>query len=427
MSLQNTPLSNRLHIALIGRTNSGKSTLINAFTGQNTALVSEIKGTTTDPVFKSMEINGIGPVVFIDTAGFDDVSELGKKRIEKTRDILDKTDIALLVCSPQEEYEEEIKWKQILSEKHIPFVVILNKTDTISDSEREKIVHRIEELFSKETIISVSGLKSITEGRFSESPIFLQLKDLILQRLPPNKEEKTITGSLCTAGDVVILVMPQDLQAPKGRLILPQAQVIRELLDKKALPFCCTTSEFYHCLSALVKPPSLIITDSQVFHTVHETVMMWKMEKNIPQEEKPLLTSFSILMATQKGYIDLLMQGAKALDSLTNKSRVLIAEACTHAPLTEDIGREKIPHMLQKKYGVTNITFVSGVDFPKCFRDKKGKPMFDLIIHCGSCMFNPTFFKNRQELAKQDDIPMTNYGITIGYLTGVLPFVSIAK
>ena len=388
MSLNHTPTANRLHIALFGRRNSGKSSLINALTGQDAALVSDIPGTTTDPVNKAMELHGIGPCVIIDTPGFDDEGTLGEMRIERTLKAIERTDIALLLCE-ETNLQVEAAWMQQLKAKNIPVILILNKADI-----RKDISSLIEqELGEKPLLVSAKEKLGMEEIRLA-----------ILEKLPQDFEQPSITGDLVSENDLVLLVMPQDIQAPKGRLILPQVQTMRELLDKKCLIMSCTTDKLSQTLQALARPPKLIITDSQVFKTVYE--------------QKPvesLLTSFSVLMAGYKGDIGQFIEGASAIDRLTENSRVLIAEACAHAPMTEDIGRVKIPRLLRKKIGEgLQIDIVSGSDFPK---DLSG---YDLIIHCGACMFNRKHVMNRLESASSQQIPMTNYGITLAHLMGIL-------
>ena len=388
MSLQTTPSANRLHIALFGRRNSGKSSLINALTGQDTALVSDIPGTTTDPVSKAMEIHGIGPCVIIDTPGFDDEGTLGEMRIERTLKAIERTDIALLLCE-ETNLQVEAAWMQQLKAKNIPVILILNKADI-----RKDISPFIEqELGEKPLLVSAKEKQGMEDIRLA-----------ILEKLPQDFEQPSITGDLVGENDLVLLVMPQDIQAPKGRLILPQVQTMRELLDKKCLIMSCTTDKLPQTLQALARPPKLIITDSQVFKTVYEQ-----------KPAESLLTSFSVLMAGYKGDIRQFVEGASAIDRLTEHSRVLIAEACAHAPMTEDIGRVKIPRLLRKKIGEgLQIDMVSGSDFPK---DLSG---YDLIIHCGACMFNRKHVMNRLESASSQQIPMTNYGITLAHLMGIL-------
>ena len=388
MNLNNTPTANRLHIALFGRRNSGKSSLINALTGQDTALVSDIPGTTTDPVSKAMELHGIGPCVIIDTPGFDDEGTLGEMRIERTLKAIERTDIALLLCE-ENNLQEEAAWMQQLKAKNIPVILILNKADI-----RKDISSLIEqELGEKPLLVSAKEKQGMEDIRLA-----------ILEKLPQDFEQPSITGDLVSENDLVLLVMPQDIQAPKGRLILPQVQTMRELLDKKCLVMSCTTDKLPQTLQALARPPKLIITDSQVFKTVYEQ-----------KPAESLLTSFSVLMAGYKGDIRQFVEGASAIDRLTEHSRVLIAEACAHAPMTEDIGRVKIPRLLRKKIGEgLQIDMVSGSDFPK---DLSG---YDLIIHCGACMFNRKHVMNRLESASTQQIPMTNYGITLAHLMGIL-------
>ena len=391
MSLNNTPTGNRLHIALFGRRNSGKSSLINALTGQDTALVSDIPGTTTDPVSKAMELHGIGPCVIIDTPGFDDEGTLGEMRIERTLKAIERTDIALLFCE-ESELQVEKEWMQQLKAKNIPIILILNKTDI-----RKNIPSIIEEiesvLLQKPIAVSAKDKKGLEDIRLA-----------ILEKLPQDFEQPSITGDLVGENDLVLLVMPQDIQAPKGRLILPQVQTMRELLDKKCLIMSCTTDKLSQTLKALAYPPKLIITDSQVFKPVYEQ-----------KPAESLLTSFSVLMAGYKGDIRQFIEGASAIDCLTESSRVLIAEACAHAPMTEDIGRIKIPRLLRKKVGEgLHIDMVSGSDFPKDLSE------YDLIIHCGACMFNRKHVMNRLEQASTQQVPMTNYGITLAHLMGIL-------
>jgi [FeFe] hydrogenase H-cluster maturation GTPase HydF len=391
MSLNNTPSANRLHIALFGRRNSGKSSLINALTGQDTALVSDIPGTTTDPVSKPMELHGIGPCVIIDTPGFDDEGTLGEMRIERTLKAIERTDIALLFCE-EDDLCIESKWKQQLKAKNIPVIPIINKADIRKDI--TYISDSIEKEFGqKPIVVSAKNKQGMEEIRLG-----------ILEKLPQDFEQPSITGDLVSENDLVLLVMPQDIQAPKGRLILPQVQTMRELLDKKCLIMSCTTDKLTQTLQALTYPPKLIITDSQVFKTVYEQ-----------KPAESLLTSFSVLMAGYKGDIRQFIEGASAIDKLTESSCVLIAEACAHAPMTEDIGRVKIPRLLRKKIGDgLHIDMVSGSDFPK---DLSG---YDLIIHCGACMFNRKHVMNRLESASTQQVPMTNYGITLAHLMGIL-------
>ena len=391
MNLTNTPSANRLHIALFGRRNSGKSSLINALTGQDTALVSDIPGTTTDPVSKAMELHGIGPCVIIDTPGFDDEGILGEMRIERTLKAIERTDIALLFCE-ENDLQDEKAWMEQLKAKNIPVILLLNKVDIRKDI--ATITATIEQtLHQKPLIVSAKEKRGMEDIRLA-----------ILEKLPQDFEQPSITGDLVSENDLVLLVMPQDIQAPKGRLILPQVQTMRELLDKKCLVMSCTTDKLAQTLQAMAYPPKLIITDSQVFKTVYEQ-----------KPAESLLTSFSVLMAGYKGDIRQFIEGASAIDRLTEQSHVLIAEACAHAPQTEDIGRVKIPRLLRKKVGEgLQIDMVSGSDFPKDLST------YDLIIHCGACMFNRKHVMSRLERASAQEIPMTNYGITLAHLMGIL-------
>lgn len=390
-----TPNSNRLHIALFGRRNSGKSSLINALTGQDVALVSDTPGTTTDPVLKAMEIQGVGPCLFIDTPGYDDEGELGEMRMTRTLKATEKTDIAILLCHP--DMDKELQWIQQLKEKNIPVILLLNKADILEDA---------------------ASIASVIESKTGESPLIVSantrqgmedIRRAIIRRLPEDFDAQSITGKLVSAGDLVLLVMPQDIQAPKGRLILPQAQTLRELLDKKCIVVSCTTDQMEITLRALSRPPKLIITDSQVFKTVYERK---------PAESK--LTSFSVLFAAYKGDIGYYTASAATIGTLKETSRVLIAEACTHAPLSEDIGRVKLPRMLRQKIGEgLQIDIVSGNDFPANLEK------YDLIIQCGACMFNRKYVLSRIAQAKEQKVPMTNYGIAIAWLSRILDKIEL--
>lgn len=407
MALTQTPHSNRLHITILGRCNSGKSSLINALVGQEIAIVSDKRGTTTDPVLKAMEIRGIGACLFIDTPGFDDIGELGDLRVQQTKKALEKTDIAILIWGGDDTLlavsvlEEEKEWYAELKKRNIPIISIINKSDQRSEIERLK--NAVQSCIGEEALlVSAKTSQGIEE-----------IRTALLKKLPSDFDAQSITGSLVKENDVVLLVMPQDLQAPKGRLILPQVQTIRELLDKKCIVVSCTTDKLKETLVQLSHAPKLIITDSQVFRTVYDL-----------KPEESLLTSFSILFANYKGDISYYVESVAAIEALTPSSKVLIAEACTHAPATEDIGRVKIPALLRKRIGEElTIDIVSGTDFPdaECLVD------YDLIIHCGGCMFNRKYVLSRIERAKCKKVPMTNYGVTIAYLSGILPFISIER
>ena len=389
--MNETPRSNRLHIGLFGKRNSGKSSLVNALTGQAASVVSEVPGTTTDPVFKAMEIHGIGPCVFIDTAGFDDEGVLGELRVKQTLRALDRTDIALMVCT-DEHIDDELQWSRRMKEKDVPVVWILNKCD-LSENGGQTMRSIEKQCGQVPLLVSAKSRKGIEDVRLR-----------IRQLLPDETMEQGLLGGLAEEGDTVMLVMPQDIQAPKGRLILPQVQTLRELLDRKCLVMSCTTDKIDRMLQALSSPPKLIITDSQAFKTVYGKK---------PAESR--LTSFSVLFARHKGDIGYYMEGARAISRLTEQSRVLIAEACTHAPMQEDIGRVKIPAMLRKRIGeALQIDIVSGNDFPDSLAS------YDLIIHCGACMFNRKHVLNRIASAKRQHVPMTNYGVAIAFLSGIL-------
>lgn len=391
MSLTDTPRANRLHIGIFGKRNSGKSSLINAITRQDIALVSNIAGTTTDPVYKTMEIPGIGPCVFIDTPGFDDIGDLGELRNNKTKTTADKIDIALIVFTNLD-IAEELEWVQRFKKQKTPIVALINKADTLNCI--EKLSNKIHEATGLIPLIV-----STTEKIGIEA-----IHSAIMALLPEDYDVESITGTLAKPGDLILLVIPQDIQAPKGRLILPQVQTIRDLLDKKCLVMNCTTDCLDATLAVLNKAPDLIITDSQVFKIVYDKK---------PASSK--LTSFSVLFAGYKGDINAYKEGAYAIEHLTPSSKILIAEACTHAPLAEDIGREKIPHMLRQRIGETlKVDIVSGNSYPEDLSS------YDLIIHCGGCMFNKKYVLSRIHRAQTQGVPITNYGLTIAYLTGIL-------
>ena len=388
--LQETPAAQRLHIALYGRRNAGKSSLINALTGQQVALVSPVAGTTADPVKKAMELHPIGPVLFIDTAGYDDEGELGQLRVEATRDTLTRADVALLVIAG-EPSQEDLQWAQQLKEQNTPFLVVQTKGDLAAPAQLPP------DLAQRAVAVSAATGEGIEA-----------LRAALTALVPEDFGRQDLTRGLCSAGDVVLLVMPQDIQAPKGRLILPQVRTIRHLLDLKCTVVSTTNHGLDGALAALSAPPKLIITDSQCFPLVAAK-----------KPEQSLLTSFSILMAADKGDIDAFAQGAKAIGTLTQHSRVLIAEGCTHAPLEEDIGRVKIPRLLRRRVGQgLQVDVVAGSDFP---HDLTG---YDLVIHCGGCMFNRAYVLSRLSQAQGQGVPMTNYGVAIAYLTGILEQVS---
>ena len=440
MGLNSTPSANRVHIGFFGRRNAGKSSVVNAVTGQELAVVSDTKGTTTDPVYKSMELLPIGPVMIIDTPGFDDEGALGALRVRKTKQVLNKTDIAVLVIDATEgkkQCDEELI--HIFKEKEIPYIIVNNKADLLSDSlvkksevcpKRAEADETKENVSDQETLKTekenASGISDQTEktvsdsGKAEKNAVIIsgqklyvsaltgygiyELKECIGKLTPNEDMTLKIVGDLLNPGDFAVLVVPIDSAAPKGRLILPQVQTLRELLDKKCMVMSVTTDKLLPALNMLQQAPKLIITDSQVFDYVYQ---------NKPAES--MLTSFSVLFAAYKGDLPYYMEGARQIDAMNENSHVLIAECCTHAPLSEDIGRVKIPRMLRKRFGERlRIDHVSGTDFPQ---DLEG---YDLIIQCGACMFNRRYVVSRIDRAKAQNIPMTNYGITIAHLTGIL-------
>ena len=351
-----------LHIAFFGAANSGKSTLVNALAGQEVSLVSALPGTTTDPVRKRIELPGLGRCVLIDTAGYGDSSPLGAERERKTRAVVDETDIAVLLRSG---HPADGPWEALLRQAAIPLVPMEREDSP------EKLLRRIAEALPKE-------------------------------------EQKYLTGRLVRPGDTVVLVMPQDSEAPKGRLILPQVQVLRELLDRGCLPLCCQPAQLPEALAALQAPPALVITDSQVFKAVDAAL-----PASLP------LTSFSILLAAAKGDIGTFVEGAEAIGTLRPGSRVLIAEACTHVPDTEDIGRVKIPALLRKRVPSLQVDIAAGNDFPEDLSP------YSLIIHCGACVATATLVRSRIRKALLAGVPITNYGIALAKLQGILDRISM--
>lgn len=413
MSLNETPRANRLHIGIYGRRNAGKSSLINALTGQDIALVSPEAGTTTDPVFKSMELHPVGPVVFIDTAGFDDEGSLGRLRVERTQAVMEKTDVAIVVMdiNAEAEVETERRWIDMLTERKIPVIIAVNKTEELSqDTIEERLDNRLRAMFAGAGDAASAKCDVIPVSAVSGTGIE-ELRSAIERAVPEDYLRERILGDMIGEGELALLVMPQDIQAPKGRLILPQVQTIRELLDRKCTAVATTADGLERVLDSLKKAPDLIITDSQCFNMVYE--------------KKPLqsaLTSFSVLFAAYKGDIEKFTAGASVLDDMTEKSRVLIAEACTHVPLNEDIGREKIPNLLRKRFGSgISVTNVCGNDFPGNEELKE----YDLIIHCGACMFNRRHVLSRIAAAEAAGVPITNYGVVLAKLAGILDKIQL--
>jgi len=394
MSLNQTVSAERVHISFFGRRNAGKSSLVNAVTGQNLAVVSDVKGTTTDPVKKSMELLPIGPVVIIDTPGFDDEGALGELRVQKTREILAKTDVAVLVLDATEEMgAQEQEFLALLQEKKLPFVVVKNKVDLVNGEAPAKA--NGDAIQSAYPVIYVSATKNIN---------IKELKDLIGSLAKTKENNKKIVADLLEPGDVVILVTPIDESAPKGRLILPQQQTIRDIIDAGCMAFVCQDTELTETLASLAKPPKMVITDSQAFGRV---------SKMVPQEI--LLTSFSILFARYKGDLATQVKGAAMLSKLQDGDKILIAEGCTHHRQCGDIGTVKLPNWIQKfSNAKVQIDFTSGGEFPADVSEYK------LIVHCGGCMLNEAEMKHRISLAKEADVPMTNYGVAIAHVNGIL-------
>lgn len=388
--MTNTARSARYHIGIFGRRNAGKSSLVNTLAGQQVSIVSDVAGTTTDVVWKNIELPGIGAAVIGDTAGYDDGGLLGTMRVESTRRVVARIDLAvvLLTGSPGNA-ALELEWQQMFATADVPVIYLLARSDegTAALQQWSRVLEADVIPFSSHTGEGVQQLLArITACYGNDNNI------------------DDITHTLVKAGDVVLLVMPQDAQAPTGRLIVPQVQTLRNLLDKHCVPVCCAPEELPRLLSALKEPPSLVITDSQVFPQV---------KQQIPQGTR--LTSFSVLMARHKGDIETFRAGAKHLLSLKPDARILIAEACSHIPANEDIGRVKLPRLLRKKFGDgLHIEVVSGNDFPTDLAP------YDIVIHCGACMFTRRHVLSRVRQARAQGVPITNYGIAIAALTGIL-------
>ena len=396
MSLNEAPRGVRVHLALFGKRNAGKSSVINALTGQETAIVSDVKGTTTDPVFKAMEILPIGPCVIIDTAGLDDVGELGELRIKKTLEVLEKTDVALLIVDVKSGISEN---DQLIldkfKEKKKPLVVVLNKIDTLENADHESIATSLQETLNI-PVVSVSALQK--QG-------IKKLKNAIISVIPEDENKFKIVGDLIYPGDFVVLVTPIDKAAPKGRLILPQQQTIRDILESDAMAIVTKEYELRETLSNLAKKPKLVITDSQVF---------LKVAADTPKDI--LMTSFSILFARQKGDLTEFIRGAKAIDKLKDRDKVLIAEGCTHHRQSDDIGNVKIPRWIRQRTGKQiEFEFSAGATFTDDIKK------YALIVHCGACMMNRTGMLSRVEDARNQNVPIVNYGILIAYVQGLLP------
>ncbi len=385
MSLNDTVSAERVHIGFFGLRNAGKSSAVNAVTGQSLAVVSDVKGTTTDPVKKAMELLPIGPVVIIDTPGIDDEGDLGLKRVEKTREILAKTDVAVLVVDVQKgKQQEDLQLIKEFEQRNVPYIVAYNKSDLLENDV---------EIKENEILVSSKNGSNIH-----------QLKEKIGALSKTKAEPKYIVSDLLQKGDIVVLCMPIDESAPKGRLILPQQMTIREILDSNASAVCCQVQELAGTIKALSKKPELVITDSQAFEQV---------SKIVPADIK--LTSFSILMARYKGELKALIDGANALKSIKNGDKILISEGCSHHRQCNDIGTVKLPGWIKKYTNAEpEFTFTSGGEFPQ---DLSG---FSLVVHCGGCMLNEREMKNRLSIAAEQGVPIVNYGIAIAKMNGIL-------
>ena len=405
MGLNSTPSANRVHIGFFGRRNAGKSSVVNAVTGQELAVVSDMKGTTTDPVYKSMELLPIGPVMIIDTPGFDDEGALGELRVRKTKQVLNKTDIAVLVVDATEgkkQCDEELI--RIFKEKEIPYIIVNNKADLLSDEISEKVCQNnvSEQRKAEQNALLSSGQEQYVSA-LTGAGIY-ELKECIGKLTPNEDMTLKIVGDLLHPGDFVVLVVPIDSAAPKGRLILPQQQTIRDVLEANAAAIVVKESELKQTLEQLGRSPAMVITDSQVFEQVSEEV----------SEEIPL-TSFSILMARYKGYLETAVNGVAAIDHLKDGDKILISEGCTHHRQCDDIGTVKIPRWLKQHTGKELIIETSsGTEFPEDLTS------YALVIHCGGCMLNEREVKYRMKCAEDQKVPFTNYGIAIAQMKGIL-------
>ena len=397
MSLQNTPSSERLHIGFFGMRNAGKSSVVNAVTNQNLSVVSDVLGTTTDPVKKAMELLPLGPVVIIDTPGLDDEGTLGEMRVQKAKEVLSYTDIAVVVIDAQKgKSVEDNELIKIIKERKLPYIIVYNKADLVDTKETEN---------NNEIYVSAHTNDNIDK-----------LKDMLADLSKTSKNEKPLVSDLLCSGDLVVLVIPIDKAAPKGRLILPQQMVMRDILDHHCMCICCQDTELKSTLKMLSQKPKLIITDSQAFE---------KVAKDTPDDI--LMTSFSIIMARYKGDLNTLVQGAKALENIKDGDKILIAEGCTHHRQCNDIGTVKMPGWIEKFTNAKpQYSFTSGTTFPDDLSD------FSLVVHCGGCMLNEKEMKSRMAKADAQNTPIVNYGVAIAHMHGILkrsllPFKDIAN
>lgn len=399
MSFNHTPSAERIHIGIFGKRNAGKSSVINAITGQNLAIVSDVKGTTTDPVIKAMELLPLGPVVLIDTPGLDDEGELGKLRVKKAYQMLNKTDVAVLVVDGSVGItgEDEAILERI-QKKNIPYIIVMNKADWAEDNGQQLLNEQARKPDFENMIGNIVCVSAKTGYHIEE------LKERIAELAVSEENAKMLVGDLLSPLDFVVLVIPIDSSAPKGRLILPQQQTIRDILEAGAVPVVVKDTELSEVLDRLGAKPSLVITDSQVFGKVARVV-----PENVP------LTSFSILMARYKGDLKTVVRGAYALDKLQDGDTVLISEGCTHHRQCEDIGTVKLPGWLKEYTGKDiRFKFTSGTEFPEDLSE------YALVVHCGGCMLNEREMKYRMKCAEDVDVPMTNYGTAIAHMKGIL-------
>ena len=406
MSLNNTPSGERIHIGIFGRRNAGKSSVINALTGQNLAIVSDVLGTTTDPVQKAMELLPLGPVVMIDTPGLDDEGQLGELRIRKAYQMLNKSDIALLVIDGSAGFtDEDLRILRRILDKNIPYAIVLNKADLTADEDKTAVTSALKQALNAGATAkySVEDSQIIWVSATDKTNIY-ELKELIARLAPTEDSDKRIVGDLLKPDDLVILVIPIDKAAPKGRLILPQQQTIRDILESDAVAVVVKENGLKEVFNSVGRKPALVITDSQVFKRVAEET-----PADIP------FTSFSVLFSRYKGDLDAQVEGAHALDHLQDGDTILISEGCTHHRQCGDIGTEKLPAWIRKHSGKdVQFEFTSGTEFPLELEQ------YSLIVHCGGCMLNEKEMKYRLKCAADAGIPMTNYGTAIAHMNGIL-------